>query len=157
MIKNETQQNIGILRTDNSVKYTSHAFEEYLKDNGIKHQTTIPYNPQQNVVVEFREPSCFEEAANCGEWKDAMKKEYDSFIKNGNWRLVDPPVGVKPIGCKWVYKIKYKVDGSLDKYKARLVAKGYAQKEGVDYTEKFSPTTKWGTIRDLFSLAAQNN
>ena len=67
-----------------------------------------------------------------------MKKEYDALIKNGTWRLVDPSVGVKPIGCKWVYKIKYNTDGSLDKYKARLVAKGYAQKEGVDCTETSS-------------------
>ena len=52
MIKNETQQNIGILRIDNGGEYTSHAFEQYLKDNGIKHKTTIPYNPQQNGVVE---------------------------------------------------------------------------------------------------------
>eukprot|EP00253_Pinus_taeda_P007650 PITA_07650 len=102
------------------------------------------------------EPNYFEEATNCDEWKDAMKKEYDALIKNGTWMLVDPPAGVKPIGCKWVYKIKYKADGSLDKYKARLIAKGYAQKEGVDYTETFSPTTKWGTIRTLFSLATQN-
>jgi len=50
-----------------------------------------------------------------------MKKENDALIKNGTWRLVDPRFNVKPIGCKWVYKIKYKVDGSLDKYKARLV------------------------------------
>lgn len=42
----------------------------------------------------IREPSCFEEAANCDEWKDAMKKEYDALIKNGTWRLVDLPVGV---------------------------------------------------------------
>eukprot|EP00253_Pinus_taeda_P008265 PITA_08265 len=59
-----------------------------------------------------------------------MQKEYDALIKNGTWRLVDPPVGIQHIGCKWIYKTKYKVDGSLDKHKARLVAKGYAQKEG---------------------------
>ena len=85
-----------------------------------------------------------------------MAKEYGALIKNGTWRLVDPPIGIKPIGSKWVYKTKYKVDGSLDKYKARLVAKGYAQKEGIDYTETFASTAKWNTIRTLFSLAAQN-
>ena len=52
MIKNETQLNIVILRTDNSGEYTSNAFEQYLKDNDIKHQTTIPYNLQQNDVAE---------------------------------------------------------------------------------------------------------
>ena len=73
-----------------------------------------------------------------------MQNEYDALIKNGTWKLVDPPVGTKPIGCKWVYKRK-----------ARLVAKGYAQKEGIDYEETFSPTAKWATIRTLLSLAAQ--
>jgi hypothetical protein len=101
------------------------------------------------------EPTTFEEATSCNEWKDAVQKEYDALIKNGTWRLVDPSIGIKPIGSKWVYKTKYKVDGSLDKHKARLVAKGYAQKQGIDYTETFAPTTKWGTIRTLFSLAAQ--
>lgn len=46
MIKNETQLNIGILGTNNGGEYTSNDFEQYLKDNGIKHQTKIPYNPQ---------------------------------------------------------------------------------------------------------------
>eukprot|EP00253_Pinus_taeda_P017646 PITA_17646 len=82
-------------------------------------------------------------------------KEYDALIKNDTWKLVDPPFGTKPIGCKWVYKNKYKADGSLDKHKARLVAKGFAQKEGVDYEETFAPTAKWATIRTLFALAAQ--
>eukprot|EP00253_Pinus_taeda_P006307 PITA_06307 len=53
-----------------------------------------------------------------------MQKEYDALIKNGTWKLVDPPLGTKPIGYKWVYKNKYKVDGSLDKHKSKLVAKG---------------------------------
>eukprot|EP00253_Pinus_taeda_P035199 PITA_35199 len=102
-------------------------------------------------------PNCFEEAANCDEWKDVMQKEYDALIKNETWRLGDPPESVKPIGCKWMYKIKYKADVLLDKYKARIVAKGYAQKEGVDYIETFAPTAKWGTIRTLFSLVGQNS
>eukprot|EP00253_Pinus_taeda_P007074 PITA_07074 len=85
-----------------------------------------------------------------------MKKEYDALIKNDTWKLGYPPLGTKPIGCKWVYKNKYKADGSLDKHKARLVAKGFAKKEGVDYMETFSPTTKWATIQTLFALVAQN-
>eukprot|EP00253_Pinus_taeda_P010177 PITA_10177 len=52
-----------------------------------------------------------------------MQNEYDALIKNDTWKLVDPPLGTKPIGCKWVYKNKYKANGSLDKHKARLMAK----------------------------------
>jgi hypothetical protein len=70
-------------------------------------------------------------------------QEYDALIKNGTWKLVDPPFGTKPIGCRWVYKNKYKSNGSLDKHKARLVAKGYAQKEGITMRKLF-PHTKMG-------------
>jgi len=79
------------------------------------------------------EPTSFKESASHDEWKEAMQKEYDALIKNDTCKMVDPPLGTKPIGCKWVYKNKYKVDGSLDKHKAKLVEKGFAQKEGVDY------------------------
>jgi len=68
--------------------------------------------------------------------------------------VVDPPLGTKPIGCKWVYKNKYKVDGSLDKHKARPMAKGFSQKDGVDYEDTFFPIAKWATIQTLFALAA---
>eukprot|EP00253_Pinus_taeda_P029055 PITA_29055 len=115
----------------------------------------VSYDCELNLSTDF-EPTSFKEAASHDECKEAMQKEYDALIKNGTWKLVDPRFGTKPIGCKWVYKNKYKADGSLDKHKARIVAKGFAQKEGVDYEENFSPTAKWATIQTLFSLAAQN-
>lgn len=90
------------------------------------------------MSIDF-EPTSFKEATSHDEWKEAMQKEYDALIKNDTWKPVDPPLGTKPIGYKWVYKNKYKADGELDKHKARLVAKGFAQKEGVDYEETFPP------------------
>jgi len=66
--------------------------------------------------------------------------------------MVDPPFGIKLIGYKWVYKKKYKLDGSLDMHKARLMKKGFAWKEGVNYAKTFSPITKWATIQTLFAL-----
>ena len=85
-----------------------------------------------------------------------MQNEYDVLIKNGTWKLVNPPNGTKPIGCMWVYKNKYKSDGPLDKHKSRLVVKGYPQKEGIDYEETFFHTTKWATIHTFLSMVAQN-
>eukprot|EP00253_Pinus_taeda_P020821 PITA_20821 len=86
----------------------------------------VSYDCELNLSTYFK-PNSFKEAASHDELKEAMQKEYDALIKNGTWKLVDPPLETKPIGCKWIYKNKYKVDGSLDKHKGRLVAKGNSE------------------------------
>ena len=64
------------------------------------------------------------------------------------------PRGKKPVGCKWVFIVKYKVDGTVERYKARLVVKGFTQTYDIDYTETFAPVAKLNTIRVLLSLVA---
>jgi len=86
-----------------------------------------------------------------------MDEELSSLQLNQTWTLTPLPTGQKPIRCKWVYKIKYNSDGSVDRYKVRLVAKGYTQIEGVDYSETFSPTTTLTTLRCLLTIATTRN
>ncbi|KAL6347478.1 hypothetical protein AAG906_026000 [Vitis piasezkii] len=73
---------------------------------------------------------------------------------NQDWELIEALKGIKPIGCKWVYKRKRRVDGKVETYKARLVVKGYSQKPGFDYEEAFSPITMLKSIRILLPITA---
>ncbi|GKA17298.1 retrovirus-related pol polyprotein from transposon RE2 [Tanacetum coccineum] len=81
------------------------------------------------AVTMCNEPTRFSQAITDPNWRDAMHKEIDALEKNGTWVLEDLPHGKKAIGCKWVYKIKYHSDGTIERYKARLVILGNNQWE----------------------------
>jgi transposase InsO family protein len=108
-------------------------------------------------IMQVNEPMNYKQAKDKEEWVEAMNDEYNSIMKNQTWELTELPENKTPIGCKWLFKAKFKPDGSIDRFKARLVAKGYAQKEGIDFEETFAPVAKLNTIRVLVALATAHN
>ena len=113
------------------------------------------HSQQLIANLDFKEPTSYEEAVSHPSWQDAMSKELQALEDTKTWSIVSLPPDKKPIACKWVYRIKYKADGNIERLKARLVVKGFTQKEGVDFTETFSPVVKMTTIRVLMAIAVK--
>ena len=105
----------------------------------------------------LHEPTCYTEASKSPEWRIAMNQEFTALLKNGTWTLVPPNPHSNVVGCKWVFRIKRKANGSIERYKARLVAKGFHQQHDIDYGDTFSPVIKPITIRTVLSLAVASN
>ena len=99
-------------------------------------------------------PKNIQEALSQPEWAAAVTEEVQALDKNHTWVFTTLPKGKKPVGCKWVFSIKYNADGSINRYKARLVAKGFTQSYGVDYEETFAPVAKLNSVRVILALAA---
>jgi transposase InsO family protein len=103
------------------------------------------------------EPQSYAEAMKTPEaeqWRQAALEEINAHMENQTWKIVKLPPGKKAIGSKWVFKVKRKADGSIERFKARVVAKGFNQRPGFDYTETFAPTMRYATLRLVLALAA---
>ncbi|WVZ21733.1 hypothetical protein V8G54_000277 [Vigna mungo] len=98
----------------------------------------------------------WEEAIKIKEWKDAMVEELSAIERNRTWEIVDLPAQKQTIEVKWIFKTKYKPDGSVAKLKARLVVKGFLQRPGVDFDDFFAPVARLETVRLVVAIANTN-
>ena len=83
-----------------------------------------------------------------------MKEELDALSKNHTWNLVTLPLGKSVVGCKWIYKIKTRSNGSIKRYKARLIAKDFTHEYEIDYEKTFTPVARISSIRALLAVVA---
>ncbi|WVZ11776.1 hypothetical protein V8G54_016306 [Vigna mungo] len=140
----------------------------YLKDfqtNGVIRYPITNYINYNRLSHTFKhtilsissnaEPTCYYIASKQPQWVTAMHAELDALQANNTWELTTLPPNKTAIGCRWIYKIKYNSDGSIERYKARLVAKGYNQIEELDYLDTFAPVAKITT--PLPSVGHLNN
>jgi hypothetical protein len=102
-----------------------------------------------------KEPTFFEEGIQKKKRVDAMKKEYQSIIKNDVREIVPRPKSKDVVSSKWIFKIKHAADGSIEQYKARFFARGFSQKEGIDYEETFYPIARYTSIKTIIALEAK--
>lgn len=129
----------------------------FISVSDIYENTDVIELEEELLLLSVEEPVYYQQAVNENSWKEAMRKEIEAIERNNTWKLVELPSGHKPIGLKWVYKLKRNTEGDIVKYKARLVAKGYVERQGVDFEEVFAPVIRLETVRLLLALAAKNS
>lgn len=114
------------------------------------------------------DPVNYEEAKSKSEWQNAMTEEMNAIERNKTWEFTKLPLEKKLIGVKWIYRTKYKSNGSISKYKARLVTKDYVQEHSVDCKDMFCTSSKDGNYKSVvcfscttklvnFSIGCENN
>lgn len=117
-------------------------------------QFSEKYRAYLFAITSGVEPQHYQEAILDENWRFAVKDEINALEENGTWTIEDLPPGKKPIGCKWVFRLKFNADGTLERHKARLVVLGNNQQEGIDYSETFALVAKMITVRAFLQQAA---
>jgi hypothetical protein len=112
------------------------------------------YSPSAFTATALSEPASYSDAILHSEWQHTMAEKIAALERTGTCDLVPCPPRVRPITCKWVYKVKTRSDGSLERYKDRLVTRGFQQEHGRDYDETFAPVAHMATIRTLLVVAS---
>ncbi|GAA0147193.1 transmembrane signal receptor [Lithospermum erythrorhizon] len=109
------------------------------------------------AVTTSTESKSFKDAINDPGWRQGMHNEIRSLEDNDTWRLEPLPPGKKDLASRWVYKVKFNYDGSVERLKARLMVFSNHQVEGIDYSDTFTPVAKLETLRAFLIVAAVNN
>lgn len=142
---------------ENTAEPSNHHQMVTRSKNGV-FKTKRPYiGAAERKQKKKQEPETVSEAMEQPEWKEALAAEFKALIKNNTWNLVPFQDQKNIIDSKWVFKTKYKADGTIERRKARLVAKGFQQTPGLDYYETFSPVIKASTVRVILSIAVHYN
>ncbi|GJU69416.1 zinc finger, CCHC-type containing protein, partial [Tanacetum coccineum] len=131
-------------------------FQIYLVE-GLRYQVGSQYSYCYSIE---EDPRTYDEAMQSRDaafWKKAIDDDIGFIMENNIWVLSDLPSGCKPLGCKWIFKRKMKVNGTIDKFKARLVIQAFREEEGINYFDTYAPITCITTIRLLLALAAIHN
>lgn len=138
-----------------------HRWENSIKDrlrNSKKSTNLVSVGDNFVFLADYQEPVNYDKAIQTPErdkWVEAMDEEISALSKNSTWELCDLPNDKKLVDNRWVFKIKFKKNGTIERYKARLVARGFTQEYGVDYLETFSPVVRFTSVRTLLAIAAQ--
>lgn len=113
--------------------------------NALKHPLLIDHGPSElsSVAQDLQDP----------QWKKAIQDKFDALIRNQTWELVPHESHFNVVGNKWVFKVKFNSDGTLQRYKGRLVAKGFHQTPRIKFCEIFSPIIKPTIVRLVLTLA----
>ncbi|CAN1754263.1 Retrovirus-related Pol polyprotein from transposon TNT 1-94, partial [Linum perenne] len=148
--QSDTDLDVPIAIRKGTRRCTQHPIGSYVDYTGLSPKYRAFITNMDSIEI----PKSIHEALQNSKWKLAVEEELHALHKNQTWDMVILPSDKRTVDCRWIFTVKYKSDGSVERFKARLVARGFTQTYGIDYEETFAPVAKLNTIRVLLSLAA---